>query len=250
MRLPVSEPEDKERIVRSKLPDWDFGPREKGLFDSAKKELPTWRMANQARRHLAGVTAELTNGIPAPKESTLVAKIDATLARQLASVRLAAIVVRTTSAVMSQIACGHEREALAGGRTILEALIRCRQVADDESGEAARTLLQGRKPGSLKAAAQRYGEDKDVELLNRFSHADPLSLIVVETRREGGFEADLELLPKRGNVNPVFQLYSAGYSATMFSAGLAEIFEVTVEIPAFLSGQLRHFKENPLPKGV
>jgi hypothetical protein len=246
----MPKPNGKERVVRSKLSDWDFGPREKVLFESAKRELPTWRMANQSRRHLAGITAELTNGIQAPKESIPVADIDATLARQLASARLAAIVVRTTSAIMSQIACGHEREALAGGRTILEALIRCRQVADDKSGEAARTLLQGRKPGSLKAAAQRYGEDKDIELLNRFSHADPLSLVVVETRREGGFEADLELLPKRGNVTPVFQLYSAAYTATMLSAGLAEIFDVTVEIPAFLSGQLKHFKENPLPKGV
>jgi hypothetical protein len=51
-------------------------------------------------------------------------------------------------------------------------------------------------------------------------------------------------------VSPVFQLYNAAYTATAFSAVLAEIFEVTVEIPAFLSGQLKHFKDHPLPKGV
>jgi hypothetical protein len=239
-----------EKIVRSKLSDWNFGPREEALFESAKKELPTWRMANQARRHLAGVTAELMNGIPAPEKSISIGEINATLARGLASVRLGVIVVRTTSAIMSQIACGHEREALADSRTILEALIRCRQVADDKSGDAARKLLQGRKPGTLKAAAQRYGDHKDVELLSRFSHADLLSLVVVETRREGGFEADIEMLPKRGNVRPIFQLYSAAYAATAFSCVLAEIFEVTVEIPTFLSGQLQHFTEHPLPDNV
>jgi len=207
-------------------------------------------MANQARRYLAGVTAELMNGIPAPGESIPVGEINATLARELASVRLGVIVVRSMSAIMSQIACGHEREALAGGRTILEGLIRCRQVADDKSGEIARKLLLGRKPGTLKAAAQRYGDDTDVELLSRFSHADLLSLVVLETRREGGFEADIEVLPKRGNVSPVFQLYSAAYTATAVSAVLAEIFEVIVEVPAFLSGQLRHFREHPLPDGL
>jgi hypothetical protein len=144
----MAEPDDTERIVRSKLADWNFGPREKAPFDSAKTELPTWRAANQSRRHLAGITAELMNGIPAPVESIEVAEIDATLARQLASVRLGAIIVRTASAIMSLIACGHEREALASGRTILEALIRGRQVADDMSGEPARKMLQGRKPGT------------------------------------------------------------------------------------------------------
>lgn len=239
-----------EKVVRSKLSDWPFGPREKLLFEAVKKELPTWRMADQARRHLAGVTAELMNTIEAPEKSIPVANTDATLARQLASTRLAAITVRTMSSIMSQIACGHEREALAGGRTVLEALIRSRQVVDDKSGEAARKLLQGRKPGSLQAAARRYGEGKDVELLSRFSHADLLSLVVVESRREGRFEADLELLPKRGNVRPLFQLYSAAYSATMLSAGLAEIFDVAVEIPLFLGEQLQHFKDNPIPPGV
>jgi hypothetical protein len=246
----MAELKDSQRIVRSTLSNWPFGPRERDLFESAQKDLPTWRMANQARRHLAGVTGEMMDGIPAPEKSIPVREIDATLARELAAVRLGVMVVRTASAVMSLVACGHEREALAHGRTILEALIRGRQVADDKSGEAARTLLQGRKPGSLKAAAQRYGQGKEVEVLSRFSHADLLSLVVVETRRGGNFEADIELLPKRGNVSPVFQLYNAAYAAAMFSAVYTEIFLVTVEIPGFLSEQLKHFKDNPLPGGV
>lgn len=35
------------------------------------------------------------------------------------------------------------------------------------------------------------------------------------------------MLPKRGNVRPVFQLYSAAYAATAFSTVLDEIFEIT-----------------------
>jgi hypothetical protein len=60
-------------------------------------------MAYQAWRHLAGVTPKLLNGIPVLKESISVREIDATLAREFASVRLGVIVVRTTSAIMPQI---------------------------------------------------------------------------------------------------------------------------------------------------
>ena len=51
-------------------------------------------------------------------------------------------------------------------------------------------------------------------------------------------------------MSPVFQLYNAANSAAMFSAVYTEIFPVTVEIPGFLSNQLKHFKDNPLPDGV
>jgi hypothetical protein len=111
-------------------------------------------------------------------------------------------------------------------------------------------LLQGRKPGSLKAAAQRYGQGKEIEVLSHFSHADLLSLMVIETRHKGSFEADIELLPTRGNVSSVFQLYNVSYTAAMFSAVYTEIFPITVEIPGFLSDQLKHFKDSPLPGGV
>jgi hypothetical protein len=120
-------------VVRSKLSNRPFGQREEALFESAQRDLPTWRMANQARRHLAGVAGELMDSIPAPTESIAITETDATTARQIAAVRLAVIVVRTVSGLMSQLACGHEREALAGGRTIMEALIRARQVSDDKS---------------------------------------------------------------------------------------------------------------------
>lgn len=246
----MAKSEEHIKVVRSKLSNWPFGKREKALFESAKKDLPTWRMANQARQHLAGVVGELMDSIPAPTESISITDADATTTRQIAAVRLGVIVVRTVSGLMSQLACGHEREALAGGRTIVEALIRARQVSDDKSGEAARTLLQGRKPGSLKAAADRYGHGKEVEILNRFSHADLLSLTVVEKRHEGGFEADVEVLPKRGIVSPVFQLFNAAYTAGAMSTVLAEIFEVAVEIPTFLTGQLEHFRDNPIPPGI
>ena len=129
----------------------------------------------------------------------------------------------------------------------LEALIRGRQVADDASGDTARKLLEGRRAGSLKSAAQRYGSKEELELLDRFAHADLLGLRVVATRRASGNEADLQLLPQRGGVRPASQLLIAARSAVETSVVMAEVFGVVVEIPAYLSGQLIHYRDNPLP---
>ena len=41
-------------VVR-KLGGWGFAARERYLFQTAPKQLPTWRLANQSRRNLADV---------------------------------------------------------------------------------------------------------------------------------------------------------------------------------------------------
>lgn len=242
--------EDSRRVVRSDLKFWDFAAREKKLYERAARDIPTWRAANQARKHLAGVVADLSNTIESPAPGTTVDALAPATAKRLAVVNLGAIVVRSTSAIMSLIGCGHEREALGHARTVLEALLRAREAADDSVGRAARLLLQGRKPSSLKSAADRYGSGKDIELLNRFAHADVLSLLVVSAKRSNGVEADLELRPQRGDVGPASQLYTAAYTAGQFSGLLAEVFEVVVEVPGYLSGQLIHYRDNPLPGGA
>ena len=61
------------------------------------------------------------------------------------------------------VGCGYEREALAPARTLVEAVIRGRQLSADDSGGVGRTLLKGRKPGSLKAAASRFGQESEIE---------------------------------------------------------------------------------------
>lgn len=233
-------------VLRPDLKGWNFAKRERELFDSAKVKIPTWRTANQARKHLAAVISELSLGMPTPN-CELFSELDASTANRSACISLGAVVVRSTSSIMSLVGCGHEREALGLARTSLEALIRARQVVDDPSGDVARKLLEGRRAGSLKSAALRYGDKRDIELLDRFAHADLLSLLVVSTRRPNGVEADLQLLPQRGGVGPANQLLTAAHKATMFSVVLAEAFSVTVEIRGFLSSQLKHYKDNPLP---
>ncbi len=237
------------RVIAPDLKLWPFARREAELFKSAASDLPTWRVANQARKYLAGVIAELADDLEPSASPLPIQGLDAELARRVACVNLGGIIVRGTGSIMSQIGCGHEREALGTGRTTLEALIRGRQTADDPSGDVARTLLKGHTPGSLKKAAQRYGDKGDVEFLDRFAHADLIGLLVVMTPRPGRGEADLELMPQRGGVGPSNQLLNAAHTAAMFSVVMAEVFGVGVQIPPYLAGQLLHYNENPLAKG-
>jgi hypothetical protein len=76
---------------------------------------------------------------------------------------------------MMLIATGYQREAFGQVRISVEALLRTRQVLDDRSGDVARTILKGQKPRSLKAIAARYGQTREIAILDRFAHADPLS---------------------------------------------------------------------------
>jgi hypothetical protein len=241
---------DNRRVIEPDLKLWPFADRERELYGSAASDLPTWRAANQARKYLAGVIADLANDMEVPGAPIPVVSIDAETARRVACVNLGSIVVRGTSAIMSLIGCGHEREALSLGRITFEALIRGRQTADDQSGDVARKLLKGQQPGSLKRAAQRYGDTGDVEFLDRFAHADLIGLLVVMTPRPGTAEADIELMPQRGGVGPANQLLNAADNAGMFSAVLAEVFGVGVQLPRYLTQQLLHYKENPLAKGM
>jgi hypothetical protein len=235
-------------VIAPSLSSWDFQRRERELAESAK-ELPTWRLANQARRFLAGVTHELSHRFDVPESAEYWKDVDAALARQMAIVQLGAIGVRTVSSIMSLIASGYEREALTFARILLETEIRGRQLGDDPSGEAARSILQGRSPGSLKSAAHRYGSQDDVRFLDRFAHADVLTLITLSVDRLAvppERETLLELRPQRGKFSPANQLLAAAHRAVGISAMQAEAFGCAVEIPRWVSGQLLQYKDHPL----
>jgi hypothetical protein len=236
------------RVIEPDPKTWAFAERERELFDSAK-QIPSWRVANQARRHLAGMLAAVTEHMTSLDAPLLIADADADLARKVAVVNLGVIIVRSTSSIIALVGCGHEREALMHARVSLEAVLRGRQIADDSSGESARQLLSGRRYGSLKSVAQRYGDHDDVEFLDRFAHADPVSLLVVGTRHENQ-DVELELLPARGGVGPINQLFMAADQATLFSLVVAEVFGVGVQIPPYLASGLKHFRDHPPPKGA
>src|SRR5687767_1450381 len=118
--------------VSPKLGGWDFAHRERELFKTAQ-QLPTWRLVDQSRRLLAAVLHELSNAFVAPAV-TLTDELEANDANQLACLDLSAVVVRTTGSIIVLVGCGYEREAMAPGRTLVEAVIRGREVSEDPSG--------------------------------------------------------------------------------------------------------------------
>src|SRR5262249_14202819 len=135
--------ESQVEVIVPQLKGWPFAERERALFNDAKTQVPTWRLANFARKTLGSVAEQLSEKLVAGV-GTPIDGLDSLEARRHASIALAAVIIRATSAILVLVSCGYERESLALGRTNLEALIRGRQAAHDASGDAARTLLKGR----------------------------------------------------------------------------------------------------------
>jgi hypothetical protein len=106
------------RVIEPDPKTWTFAERERELFDSAKG-IPSWRVANQARRHLAGMLAAVTEHLTSLDAPLLIAEADAELARKVAVVNLGVIIVRSTSAIIALVGCGHERESLMHARVSL-----------------------------------------------------------------------------------------------------------------------------------
>jgi hypothetical protein len=247
--LGIGDDAHRMHVIKPRLSGWNFADRERELATTAK-EIPTWRLANQARRTLAAVTAELSQEIPSPVPEDP-ARVPAEMAIQLACLSLAALIVRTAGSVIVLIGAGYEREALSPARSVLEAVLRGRQATDDPSGDAARGVLTGRPSGSLKSLAHRYGDKADIEFLDRFAHADPLTLLALSTPLERTTnERALELRPCRGLVGPGNQLFAVAHQAMSFTGVLAEAFGVAVQFPPWVDGQLRHYRDHPLPTNL
>jgi hypothetical protein len=158
------------------------------------------------------------------------------------------IVVRSLSGLIVLVSSGYERESLTLMRPAFEALMRLHQVAADTGGHSARQILQGRKPGSLKSVAQRYGNKRENEILDRFAHADLLTLRVLNTT--DGIAPLLELRPTRGTLIPGNQLHLAAHTAGETAAGVCEIFDVALQLPPWFSDQMIKLRDGPLPPGL
>lgn len=233
-------------LLRPRIGDWRLAQRERELFEAAP-QIPTWRLADNCRRVLLDVCRQLWDRTPAPS-AALVDELPALEARRLASLELGQLVVRATGAQMMLIATGYEREGIGQVRVSTEALLRTRQVLDDASGNAARTLLKGQRPRSLKSLAHRYGHAREIEILDRFSHADPLSLRPLGPPRAADErEAVVEMRPQRGLLRPAQQLLDASHTCVMQGAAMVEIFEVGLRLSPWISGQFNRYKSDPLP---
>jgi len=166
----------------------------------------------------------------------------------MAALTLGQLTVRSTSARMMLIATGYEREALSQARVSVEALIRLQHSNADTSGEAARQVLAGRPSRDLKRLARRYGDEREIRLLDHFAHADVLSIRTLGgLPKPGQREGLIELRPQRGRLRPAWQLYDATHLTGMVSAGVVEAFGVALQLSPWISGQLIHYRDNPLP---
>jgi len=244
-----NEGEASRPILKPKLAGLDFATRERQLVDEAKS-IPTWRLANQARRVLASFVAQCSETFTV-RGSIPADSLDSATARRLAVVQLASVAVRQTGAILALVSTGYETEAMAHARTLLEAQLRGRQACNDLSGYVARELLQGRRPKSLKQVARQYGGQREVEMLDHFAHADVRQLMTLvpgfRTDQAAREEPELDLRPIRGLMRPATQLYDAAYMALSLAAILAEVFEVGVEMPPWVSKQLIYYRDHPLP---
>ncbi len=239
------EARSQERI-RPTTGDWRFAALERHLFESAS-EIPTWRLANKARQILADVVSQLSLRIET--HSRVTDEHDAQTARELAAIHLGVLMVRSVGSIIALISSGYEPEALAPYRTTIEITFRGQQVLDDLSGEAARRLL-ARQPqiASLKRLAKRYGEpDEVVPLLDRLAHADVWALLPLVAASGDTGEDPIDPHPKRQVLRPASQLLSAGRRACDFADIAARIFGVEVEMPPWLAGELKRFRDHPLP---
>lgn len=239
-------PDQQVEVIRPRLNDWPLRARERELFGSVDK-LPTWPLADKCRRTLLDVLKRCGDRMSMPNVE-LVADLDAQAARQMAALALGQLTVRAVSARMMLIATGYEREALSQARVSVEALIRLQHSNADPSGEVARQLLAGRPSRDLKRLARRYGDEREVRLLDHFAHADVLSIRTLgDVPKPGQREGSIELRPQRGRLRPAWQLYDAAHLAAMVSAGVVEVFGVALELPRWVSDQLIHYRDNPLP---
>lgn len=237
---------DHDPIV-PRLGGWNFKPRERQLWESAQEALPTLTLAHKSRQTLADVVRQLGDRLEVDRNTErLVAKADRLFVRQLAATQLGALGVRSLSAMIVLISTGYEPESMAHMRTGLEVLIRMHQVVNEHDGESARKILQGQRPGGLKHVARKYKNQREVEILDHFAHADALLLRTLEVGHDG-MRPLIELKPTRGQLRPASWLHEASMNAVQTAVGVCEVFGVALQLPRSLGGQLEHWRDNPLP---
>lgn len=241
--------EERRPVVHPIGGSWKLAEAEETLRASAR-DVPNWRLANASWKMLADLVHQLSRAMPSLGQPSI-ADLDPRTARQIASVQLAGLSVRSSSAAISLISSGYEPEAGALVRRLVEAVLRIRAVNDDSSGEQARQWLAGRPRGSAERLARRYGNSEDLAILSALSHADMRALLPVaippgwnlEDPEDGYFD----VRPSRDGQRAQRLLYAVGYETASFAGTLAEVFEVAVQIPRWLSAELIRLRSARTP---
>jgi hypothetical protein len=55
------------------------------------------------------------------------------------------VAIRATGSIIVLVSCGYERESMAHMRSLVEAVIRGREMSEDASGDKARRILKGQR---------------------------------------------------------------------------------------------------------
>jgi hypothetical protein len=237
--------EDGQRIIRPKITKWKLKQREQRLIASAE-QIPNWRLADKARRFLADTAEHLSADIPSQVGQSL-DDFDRDAGRQFASVAAGGLAVRASSSALMLVSSGYVVEAGGPLRRLIEAKLHCRAICDDETGQYGFRYLQGRAAG-LSKLAQKYGERQEIETLSRVAHADTAALELYErpgSRKGDGpiQEGEFSVLPEADVERAFSVLYVIAYETVGMAVVIAQVFEVLLQIPAWISGELKRLRE-------
>lgn len=228
------------RVLRPIGGEWHFIAEEDALRRDVGA-LTNWRLANSARKMLGALLHEVTNEMPSVGD-TPASELESAVVRQIAGAQLAGLGLRSGSAAMILISTGYEPEAGALIRRLVESVLRVRRVGEDVSGEHARRWLSGRAPGSAEKLAQRFGASEELGILSALAHADTRALRPVSippgwntSHPDDGF---FDVRPARDPGRGDGLLYAVAFELASFSGSLAELFEVAVQLPRWLSSEL------------
>lgn len=231
-------------IIKAEIGRWKIKNEEKALFTRAE-ELPNWRLADKARRMLADLDWYFSDQLP-ETAGLKTEELDSGVVRRSAVVGAAGIAVRAASSAMALVSLGYGPEAASPLRRLVEAKLNMEAILDDETGQYALRYLQGRPRGTTKLA-QRYGNAGDIDLLSILTHADVRGLTplhVGEPKRSTEVvETTFSVMPFHRSTEAEFLLHAVAYECGALCAGLADAFEVTIEIPPWISGQLKLMRD-------
>jgi hypothetical protein len=233
--------EDRQRILKPKIADVRFKEREKALFASGEA-VPNWKLADKSRRILADINRHLSAGLPPRPPQTALKDLDISMVRQAAGISAAAITIRAVGSGMALVSCGYMPESAFALRRAQEARLHAQAVRDAAGSDYAVRFLE-RKATGIAKLAQRYGVNEDIATLSALAHADVQGLLLLgfETKTRGPGSVAIDTRPKRNECESGVALYLHAQAAVQMTRVLAEIFDVDVEMPQWVVGELKRF---------
>jgi hypothetical protein len=216
-------------VVRPDPTRWNFSADEEALAADAAGSLHCLDIARLSAATLADALWQMP-APPRPKEPT------GGFYRKVALLQLGALTVRSTRALAVLVTHGYEAEAHGLKRRLSEVFNRAQVVTADTTGEQARRWLHNEDAGTHGRIAQKVGTHEEWRYFSIGSHAESAGVKFVTSPPGWDLalpdEPLIQLKPDRFPRHANGLLYDAAYQAAGMLGALAEVFGVTVEIPA------------------